>query len=405
MDKKVVFLGGVFQSNLSSFILENSSGVVQNAADALQKKILVGLDSNLQDGVLVINLPFVGSYPRRFRVAAFPSSEESFGLRSTIRGIGFFNVALVKYFSRFFAAFHALRKTILNGRRTVVLVYSAHLPFVLAAVCLKIVRPKVDICLIVPDLPEYMGEGGWAYKIFKWVDKSVFYTLVRSVDYFVLLTKHMAVKLNVDIRKVAVIEGIASQDSGCLSAIPERGASGVRSFLYTGTLAGRYGIRDLIDAFVRIESDEVELWVCGEGDCREYVTEASIRDGRIKYFGQLERSEAVKLQAKATALINPRRPEGEFTKYSFPSKVMEYMASGRPVIMYKLESFPDEYAPHYIAPRSVGVEGLIECMNMVLRMKSDELNELGDAARSFVLSEKNPVVQSNKILNLIMEDS
>ena len=38
--------------------------------------------------------------------------------------------------------------------------------------------------------------------------------------------------------------------------------------------------------------------------------------------------------------VNPRQNNEEFTKYSFPSKTMEYLASGVPVVAYKLDGIP-----------------------------------------------------------------
>ena len=63
---------------------------------------------------------------------------------------------------------------------------------------------------------------------------------------------------------------------------------------------------------------------------------------RIEFLGMLPRTDVLELQSKATILVNPRQPVGDFTKYSFPSKTIEYMASGTPLLMYKLPGIPEE---------------------------------------------------------------
>ena len=69
----------------------------------------------------------------------------------------------------------------------------------------------------------------------------------------------------------------------------------------------------------------------------------SQNNDNIKFFGFIKHEEVEKLQNECDFLINPRRPSGTYTKYSFPSKTVEYMLTAKPVIMYKLEAIPDEY--------------------------------------------------------------
>src|SRR5688572_14253452 len=75
-DRPIVFLGGIFTPHQLGFIHAESRGVVQNAADALQKNLIQGLSSTYQGPLTVLNLPFIGSYPRWFRRLIFPSTNE-----------------------------------------------------------------------------------------------------------------------------------------------------------------------------------------------------------------------------------------------------------------------------------------------------------------------------------------
>ena len=52
------------------------------------------------------------------------------------------------------------------------------------------------------------------------------------------------------------------------------------------------------------------------------------KDKRIIYWGVVEQKHVFEMQQQATLLVNPRKGHEEYTKYSFPSKTMEYMASG-----------------------------------------------------------------------------
>lgn len=391
-----LFLGGIFTEKQLNFVTQSSVGVIQNAADVFQKHLIAGLDKNLPLGITVINLPFVGSYPKRFRALYFPAVKEVTGERSIILGFGFINVSIIKLFSRLFVVIKALLGTKVV-EKTILFIYSAHLPFIIAALLFRLVRPSVKICLVVPDLPEYMGGNGFLYDLLKKIDSLVFYFVIKKIDYCVVLTEMMIARLGVDEERAVVVEGISSDQPPDLVPFSET----TRSFLYTGTLAKRYGVVDLVNAFGMLADEDIELWICGEGDSKDFITALAKHDKRIRYFGQMERSQVVLLQCRATILVNPRPPEGDFTKYSFPSKVIEYMVSGRPVLMYRLDGIPKEYSPYYISPTKLGVDGLALCMREAIDMTSDQLNEMGKRARNFVISEKNATTQTKKILNLI----
>lgn len=69
------------------------------------------------------------------------------------------------------------------------------------------------------------------------------------------------------------------------------------------------------------------------------------------------------MQQQATLLVNPRKGHEEYTKYSFPSKTMEYMASGTPTIMYKLPGLPIEYEEYLVLLPDNSQETLTAILN------------------------------------------
>ena len=92
-----------------------------------------------------------------------------------------------------------------------------------------------------------------------------------------------------------------------------------------------------------ISDSDAQLWICGAGDMEGAVKEAAKKDPRIQFKGFLPKSEISALQTQCDVLVNPRTDEGEYTKYSFPSKTMEYLLSGSKVVMYRLPGIGDEY--------------------------------------------------------------
>ena len=61
-------------------------------------------------------------------------------------------------------------------------------------------------------------------------------------------------------------------------------------------------------------------------------------------LGQVPPEEARRWQHKAAVLVNPRRGDEDFVPYSFPSKNIEYLLTGKPVVAYLLPGMPARYA-------------------------------------------------------------
>ena len=106
-------------------------------------------------------------------------------------------------------------------------------------------------------------------------------------------------------------------------------------------------------------------------------------------------------QREATVLVNPRTSEGEFTKYSFPSKTMEYLASGTPCIMNKLKGIPQEYFKFIFFPENESVFELSQIIIEICKKEQSELNKIGELAKRFIFENKTPDKQCEKIYNML----
>lgn len=394
----VIFLGGVFLPSQSEAILKHSQGVVQNAADALQKAFLRGFATHCGDNIQLVNLPFVGSYPRMYDTITFPGCEDTLPPGIRAYGEGFLNLRFLRFWSRLLSAFRGLRRASKDLEAPVVVVYSAHLPFLAAARLTRIVRRDVFLCAILPDLPEFMGVGGRLYTTYKTVESFLFRKLVRDFDSFIVLTDAMGKRIGISNEKRMVIEGIFDPQDDPSSIETARGGDDAFTILYTGTLAARYGIVDLLQAFKDLDAPEARLWICGDGDTRPVIESMAGHEPRLQYFGQVPRARALELQREASVLVNPRRPEGEFTKYSFPSKTMEYLASGKPVIMHELPGIPPEYLKHLTIPTTPDAAGLAQALRAVLAMNRDQRATRGVQSRAFIISRKSPEAQVARVL-------
>lgn len=121
----------------------------------------------------------------------------------------------------------------------------------------------------------------------------------------------------------------------------------------------------------------------------------------MKYLGVAANSEIVKAEIAATLLVNPRPSHEDYTKYSFPSKNMEYMASGTPVLTTRLPGMPEDHKPYVYFIEQEDAEGIKDALRQILSQDAQTLHEFGARAKEFVLKEKNNRAQAAKVVNFI----
>jgi glycosyltransferase involved in cell wall biosynthesis len=395
--RALVFIFGMQPDEETFPFIALSRKTVWFAADALQRSILKGVVECGRLNYSVVNLPFVGSYPFFFRKFYFPKVIFEAENR-LVHGVGFLNLPILRLPSRFLACMFALIRQNDKQPKSIV-VYSVHLPFLLSGILQKLIAPNQKLILIILDFPELMADGNLVYRLAKTIEKWSFRGLLNFVDGLVLVSKHMKVELGLNENFPSIVlEGVYNEEALLDLDTP----SGLRRYiLYAGTLDRRYGLNDLLSAFELLSDPGLELWICGGGDMRVSVLAAAKTNPRIKYLGMLPRKEVQRLQRSAIAIVNPRRPDGQFTKMSFPSKTIEYLASGRPTVFHMLEGIPEEYANYAIVPKSPDVDGLAEAINRVLEMTQADQRELGSRAREFILNHKSAKHQAKKLLQFI----
>lgn len=256
---------------------------------------------------------------------------------------------------------------------------------------------KIPVITIVTDLPDMMSQG----KIVRRINNSFF----KSVDGFILLTEQMNARINVNAGPHIVLEGHVDSDLPSADADSKtESTTGIRQIIYAGSIREIYGIKNLVEGFIFANLDNCELIVYGDGDYAEKVKTASIQYRNIKYLGVCENGTVVEAEQKAALLVNPRPTAPEYTKYSFPSKNMEYMVSGTPVLTTKLPGMPEEYYPYVYLINDETPTGISDVLRKVFSLPVDERNGKGEAARDFVLKNKSNVVQAKRIIDFLMKE-
>ena len=248
---------------------------------------------------------------------------------------------------------------------------------------------------IITDLPDMLGGGGFSVKMANYV--------IRHCTDYVLLTEAMNDYIQNPGKPYVVLEG--HSDISMRDRLPglEKKTS-PRSVFYAGGVSKQYGLADLVEGFRLADIPDSRLEIYGPGDYVQELQKIAEEDSRIFYGGMLMNSEIVEREQQATLLVNPRPTHEEFVKYSFPSKTMEYMASGTPVLTTRLPGMPQEYYPYVSFIEEETPEGIAAALKAVLSASDETLLEKGMTARNFVLKDRNNVVQAKNLLEMLKKD-
>lgn len=393
----MIFMGPVYRPEQEEKLIAMSGASISNAASTFQWSIINGLSNVTQKNVSIINALPVGTWPKFFSKIALKSNDWSYNGKPC-HEVGCLNLPFIKQFCRYKNTKKYLEKYCKNEKE--IIISTAYMPFLKAVYSLP---RDVSITAIITDIPEFydMRRVSKIRKLLRKINNRFVYKYLSRIDNFVLLTEEMKNPLNVGSRPYIVIEGIYNAEFEKELIQQKR----QKAILYTGRLNYRYGIENLLKAFEKIQDSDAELWLCGAGEMEDNIKDSSEKDKRIKYLGYQTHAQVLALQRKADVLVNPRTNEGEYTKYSFPSKTMEYLASGAAVVMYKLDGIPNEYDEYIFYARENTVESLKEKLEEALSLSESERAEKGRRARDFILSQKNADVQSAKIVELIKKNS
>jgi glycosyltransferase involved in cell wall biosynthesis len=289
----------------------------------------------------VISLRPVSSYPRGHRMF-FRDADGSLGESVPYRKIGFINAGPIKTLTVAFTSFLAIWRWAQQhrGKRRVMLFYNAYNPSAWVGVLAAwLTRSKV--ITIVADV-RVPGSGGGDPSLLRRIEYQIAVASLRHMDAIVAVTRRIAVDLAAGVPFLLLDGGVPEDMLEPLPAPALHKNAGARDkrvpgrdqfvVLYAGSLSHLAGVPLLLQAFQRLADARFCLWIIGGGEQEPEVCHAAATDTRIRYFCKLSRSELLATYAAADVLVNPHSTLLQTSRYVFPSKLLEYLASGRPVI-------------------------------------------------------------------------
>ena len=265
-------------------------------------------------------------------------------------------------------------------RNCVVLMYSVH-PVLSLPLFIKRKKRNLQIITICSEIPKYRPAGN-KIKLPRKFEILLQTFLNKRMDAYVLFSKPMIDVIPVKNKPYIVMEGIAP--SQCEHPFDYKD----NIVMYAGGFGKQNNIELLIDACEKSKYVS-ELWLCGSGEQINQIETRVNSSKKAKYLGNLQNIDVIRLERKAKILVNLRDPSVPVTKYAFPSKILEYLASGSVVVSTKLEGIPSEYFEYIVPIIDLSIDGITECINSVLMLSDEEYIKKCLAGQKFVFFNKN----------------
>lgn len=401
--KRLLWLGSYLPDDLAK---EYSQLGYKNAASVVsQRNLLEGLETVLGQRFDTIGMLSMRGYPRNRRLfleeRRFSHAEGAQDVQ-----VGYLNL---QYLNRITGKL-SLRRAVKQWLTGVepqdeldVFIYEMRSACLAAAADVKRKMPSARVHLIVPDLPQFMDlRMSGVKKLLKQLDWRSIRRGMAFVDDYILYSEPMAKFLGLPDGKWMVMEGsISISEVGECPVGAEAQTSGKTIVMYSGNVTERYGVMHLVQAFEHLD-DGYELWITGGGSAAEQVKACAAKDARIRYFGFLPtRQDLLELQKQASVFVNMRDPGEAASAYCFPSKLFEYMRSGKPVLSCRLEGIPEEYFRYLIEMKDFRAEGIAEAIRRVGAMTGEERADLGRRQFDFIAQNKNNVAQMQRVVDTL----
>lgn len=405
---RYVFLGGLYPKEQEEKLFKLCNGRLSFAANKHQWNMVEGLEENVGSPITLINTFFIPPFPA-CKEKVFQTESWSHAGTAEDINIGFLNVRWIRNIWQENGVYRALKSLLQKnkGDKIVVFVYTMRFCLMKAIVRLKKAGFNFHVCLIVPDVPSvlvnYGGRKSLLQQITARYNLSHVNRYAKRMDSFVLLSEPMTELMDIGNRPYCIVDGLCNSEMIADRSCAFGEASNKKRIVYTGSLHREYGICDLLEAFRHISADDYQLLIAGAGNAVEDVRDACRADGRISYLGTLQAEDVKALQASATVLINPRAIDGVDAKYSFPSKTIEYMLAGKPVVMNRLPGMDIAYEKYVFTPHRCGCRGLGETIEYVCALPQEDIERITKAAKQFIVDEKNSAVQMKRVMDMISD--
>lgn len=399
-DVALVFVGAIVPEKPAFQTLAFS-----RSGQIYQREMLEGLKRagiHTSEIISIIPMP---SYPKSDRLWVGACREEIIE-GAAVRLLPFLNLSPVKQVMiGFFSVIELLRWGWRNRQAAnrVVLTYNLTVPpGLFTLIGAKLIGAKAVAALCDIDVPGQTVPRGFVWQLNYWMQKH----LIPMFDGHIVASEAIAQDFLAGRSYVRVEGGISKQSVSSTNTVTDLGMTLDHPFRigFAGRIDETNGIPMLLEAFSLLEGEQYRLRIAGGGPLERQVREAAAKDSRIEYLGFVSLPEVLQLYKDSDVLVSARMTKSLDTRYFFPGKMMEYLASGTPVITTCTGHTEEEFGDFVYLLRDETADGLAEIIRQVASLNPNARRKLGRKAQEYMALHKTWDAQTEKVAHFICEN-
>lgn len=241
-----------------------------------------------------------------------------------------------------------LKELNLDTKNTLVICDTLHLRSIVLSL-LFIKSNHLKMIGIVTDLYRFFHKKG-SFNLKSFLFMKLGEWTLYQYDAYVLVSELIKQEAFIRTKPILVAEGIYD--------LPDLPVTDNREnvILYSGALEAEYGILNVMEAINELIDFPYVLHIYSAS--QTYLEFENRLSNKVIFNGYLDRKKLLIKQRQAKVLINPRPLNLPFNAFSFPSKLIEYMASGTPTITSELPSIPDRFIQELFLIEDMSLNGI-----------------------------------------------
>jgi glycosyltransferase involved in cell wall biosynthesis len=152
--------------------------------------------------------------------------------------------------------------------------------------------------------------------------------------------------------------------------------------LFSGNITKLTGIIEFASLFNKLQDQSIQLHIYGKGD-NQKLNLLSEQNQNIKIFGFVSNETLEKAMHTAWIFVNPRSISEESIQNTFPSKILEYLRYGKPIISTKSSGISNKYDSFLFYYKSEDLGSLKDIINDLKDNNDEYYTKFNEKARVF----------------------